>query len=376
VTHHGSSPDRPRGRRARPETEVPEWAGHDAAPGDERAFPDLAPIRPREARGGRHAGGQAPWDAQQAQDQRYAQGQQYPQGQYAQGQDPQGRYAQGQQTMQQPPRSAQPAQDAPSQGADDWDDPDANDPMAAFSERWHRRGQEAPADHRKRKRLYLIGSGVAAVVIAVLVYFLTAGNSGPANTGIGALITSFLPGELQQVPDACGIVPSATVSQFLPGKQKVAEPPLNSGAQSECTWTLDSPPTYRVLEVYLTAYSPNALVAVGNGSATFAAEYAYAEDETGKQHPGANSGQPAATVTNLQNLGSSAFSAVQEFHENSAVTDVAAVYVRYRNVIIQVVVNGLDQGTHGGKQYGPVSQSTLLSAARTVAQQVTAKISH
>jgi hypothetical protein len=324
--------------------DAPERAGYDAAPRDEREFPDLAPVRPREARGGRHAGGPA------------------------QGQ------GQGQQTMQQPSRPPRPAQEAPAQGSEGWDDPDENDPMAAFSKRWHRRGQETSVDHRKRKRLYMIGSGVAAVVIAVLVYFLTVGNSGPANTGIGALVTSFLPGELQQVPDACAAVPSATVNHLFPGQQKVAEPPLNSGAQSECTWTLDNPPTYRVLEVYLTAYSPNALVAVGNGSATFAAEYAYAEDETSKQHPGAKSGQPTATVTDLQNLGSSAFSAVQEFHENGGVTDVASVYVRYRNVIIQVVVNGLGQGTHGGKHYGPVSRSTLLSAARTVAQQVTAKI--
>ena len=217
---------------------------------------------------------------------------------------------------------------------------------------------------------------MAAVVIAVLVYFFAGGSSGPANTGIGALVTSFLPGELQQVPNACGILPSSTINQFLPGQQKVVEPPLNSGAQSECTWTVDNPPTYRVLEVNLTAYSPNALVAYGNGSATFAAEYAYAEDETAEQHPGPKSGQPAATTANIQNLGSSAFSSVQVFHSSGGVTDVAAVYVRYRNVIVQVVVNGLDQGSKGGKQYGPVSQSTLLSAARTVAQQATAKVAH
>jgi hypothetical protein len=371
VTQHGSSSDRPRGRRARPQNEVPEWAGYDAVPRDEREFPDLAPIRPQDARGrdgrdggrapgGRHAGGQAQWEGQQ-------------------------------QAYQQPPRSAQPAQSAQSpqsaqsapsapsaqpQAAEDWDDPDADDPMAAFSERWHQRGQEAPTDRRKRKRLYLVGGGAAVVVIAVLVYFFTGSSGGPANTGIGALVTSFLPGELQQVPNACGILPSSTINQFLPGQQKVAEPPLNSGAQSDCTWTVDNAPTYRVLEVNLTAYSPNALVAYGNGSATFAAEYAYAEDETGKQHPGPKSGQPTATVADIKNLGSSAFSSVQVFHENGGTTYVAAVYVRYRNVIIQVVVNGLDQGAKDGKQYGPVSQSTLLSAAQTVAQQASAKIAH
>ena len=51
----------------------------------------------------------------------------------------------------------------------------------------------------------------------------------------------------------------------------------------------------------------------------------------------------------------------------------ANVYVRYRNVIITVVVDGLDQ-TSGGKKYGPVSMSDLTAAATTVARQMAAKI--
>jgi len=60
LTQHGSFPGRPRGRRARQESDVPEWQGYDATPQDQREFPDLAPIRPREARtrDGRGQGGQ------------------------------------------------------------------------------------------------------------------------------------------------------------------------------------------------------------------------------------------------------------------------------------------------------------------------------
>ena len=60
MTQHGSFPGRPRGRRARQDSDVPEWQGYDATPQDQREFPDLAPIRPREARArdGRAQGGQ------------------------------------------------------------------------------------------------------------------------------------------------------------------------------------------------------------------------------------------------------------------------------------------------------------------------------
>ncbi len=270
-----------------------------------------------------------------------------------------------------------------SQQAPGWAGADASagtGPLGAFSERWRRRGSESRgerrADRRKRRRHYAIGGGAAAVVIAVAVYFLTSGGSGPANLGLGSLVTSFLPGELQQVPNACSAVPGGTLTQDLPGQLKVAAPPLNTGASSQCTWTLDNAPAYRVLEVFMQAYSPNALVTVGDGSATFAAEYAYAESETGKQKPGPHSGQPKATVTDLPGMpggsDTSAFEATQVFRESGAVTDVATVVVRYRNVIVTVVLNGLDHANRGN--YGPVSMSDLSSAAQTVAQQVSGKL--
>ena len=218
------------------------------------------------------------------------------------------------------------------------------------------------------------------------VYFIFFSDSGSSpNLGFGSLVTTFLPGEVQSVPNACNTVPSATLSQYLPGTTKQAAPPLNSGTNTECTWTLDNAPTYRVLEVQIEAYTPSALVAnpngsglvpAGNGSATYAAEAAYASAEYGLQTPAANSGQPKAAIANLAGMpggnDTSAFSATQVF-DKSGQTDVATVYVRYRNVIVTAVVQGLNQTT-GSKKYGPVSMADLTTAAQTVAREVTAKI--
>jgi len=108
-----------------------------------------------------------------------------------------------------------------------------------------------------------LGFDTLAVAIAVAVY-LVSGGPGAANLGFGSFVTNFLPGELQQVPDPCTTLPAAMLNQFLPGTPKEAAPPLNSGANTQCTWTLDNPPTYRVLEVQLQAYSPSGL-ASGDG---------------------------------------------------------------------------------------------------------------
>jgi hypothetical protein len=387
---------------------VPEWQGHDATPQDQREFPDLAPIRPREARDrdGRGQGGQQGQPGghgghQGAGGPGYPQGGQAPAGGgYAgrhggggyggQGQAPQpgqtwggsGPWPDLQEPQQHPvqqPTPQPPEERAPRRHVDEapsWAEPDS---VEAFSERWHRRGLESRDEQRSgrrnRRRLLIAGGAVVALAIAVVVYLMS-GGPGAANLGFGNFVTNFLPGELQQVPNPCTAVPSATLNQYLPGTRKQAAPPLNSGANTQCTWTLDNPPTYRVLEVQLQAYSPSGL-ASGNGSATFAAEDAYQSFENGYTSPGPKSGQPKATVTDLSGMPggnqTSAFQATQVFNRGGAVTDVANVYVRYRNVIVTVVVDGLDQST-GGKKYGPVSMSDLTTAANTVAKEMASQI--
>ncbi len=455
MTQHGSFPGRPRGRRARHEADLPEGEGYAATPPDEREFPDLAPIRPSQARA-RDARGQDDWQGQRAQPGQYepqGRGGQpgpggydggYPSGGRGYGQQPEpgqpglgyggGQHSGGQygdapvgpaqagpgqapwsdqdwqaQAPGQPPQAlqAQPpqalqAQPQPGRSQQQWDEPQQGrqeeevpswaepDSVEAFSARWHRRGLDSRddrrTDRRKRRRTLFAIGGALAVVIAVAVYFFGFSGSGSStNLGFGSLVTTFLPGEVQSVPDACNTVPSATLSQYLPGTTKQAAPPLNSGTNTECTWTLDNAPTYRVLEVQVEAYTPSALVAnpngnglvpAGNGSATYAAEAAFASSEYTLETPAANSGQPKATVVSLSGMpggnDTSAFSATQVF-EKSGQTDVATVYVRYRNVIVTAVVQGLNQTT-GAKKYGPVSMSDLTAAATTVAREVTAKI--
>lgn len=413
MTQHGSFPGRPRGRRARQDNDVSEWQGYDATPQDQREFPDLAPIRPRDARS-RDGRGQEGQQGQAAPLGGYggyqgAGGPGYPQGGqpaasgYGGGKHGGGGYPGGYGGPSQPPQAEQapwPDQQAPQYqaqqqsaqqlqeerpsrrpGGDEaetpsWAEPDS---VEAFSERWHRRGldsrDEQRADRRKRRRLLIAGGAVVAVAIAVAIY-LVSGGPGAANLGFGNFVTNFLPGELQQVPDPCTTLPAATVNQFLPGTPKEAAPPLNSGANTQCTWTLDSAPTYRVLEVQLQAYSPSGL-ASGDGSATFAAEDAYQSFENGYSSPGPKSGQPKATVTDLSGMpggsDTSAFQATQVFDRGGAVTDVANVYVRYRNVIITVIVDGLDQSSNG-KHYGPVAMNDLTTAANTVAKEMASQI--
>jgi hypothetical protein len=390
---------------------VPEWQGYDATPQDQREFPDLPPIRPREARtrDGRGQGGQQGQAAQPGGYGGYpgAAGPGYPQGGQAPGGGgygggghpdsgyPDGGYGrQGQAPWpdQPPPQYQAQQQSAPQQSAPQlqeertrrkqgeeapsWAEPDS---VEAFSARWHRRGldsrDERRSDRRKHRRLLIAAGATVALVIAAVVYLMS-GGPGAANLGFGNFVTNFLPGELQQVPDPCTTVPGATLNQYLPGTRKEAAPPLNSGANTQCTWTLDNAPTYRVLEVQLQAYSPSGL-ASGNGSATFAAEDAYQSFENGYASPGPKSGQPKATVTDLSGMpgGSqtSAFQATQVFNRGGSVTDVANVYVRYRNVIITVVVDGLDQSS-AGKKYGPVSMSDLTAAATTVAKEMGSQI--
>ena len=428
MTQHESFPGRPRGRRARQDNGESAWQGNDAAPQDQREFPDLPPIRPRGARerdmrtqgqpgqgtppggyggypgtpgpghpgsgqpqagggygGGQYAGGgypggdypdggygaqrqaeptwggQAPWSDLQAP-------QQAPQQQAPKHQAPK---HQAHHAVAQPQEQRKQADETPS-----WAEPDS---VEEFSARWHRRGHEARRDEqqagrRKRNRLLVAGGAVVALAIAATVYLLS-GGPGAASLGFGDFVTNFLPGELQHVPNPCTTVSSATLNQYLPGKTKQASPPQNAGTFTECTWTLDSQPTFRVIDVQVQAYSPSGL-ASGTGSATFAALDAFQSAETGFAKPDPKTGQPAATVTDLTGMPggteSSAFQATQVTNRGGATVDEVYVDVRYRNVIVQVKVDGLNQDT-GGKHY-TASMGDLTPAANAVAKEMAAQI--
>jgi hypothetical protein len=240
------------------------------------------------------------------------------------------------------------------------------DQDAARDQRRATGGRALRAAARKRRRwLVLLGVLAAAAGVVTATALLT-GGPGPAPVTPGALITTFQPGELRQVPDACGTVPAATVQRYLPGRVKVASPlPVGGSAESACDWTMDRAPVYRLLELNLLAYAPSGL-ASGDGSATDAATDAYEATLQETQNPPRHSPDPRATVTTLSSLGNQAFSAMQVFRRGGAVTDVATVAVRYHNVVVTVTLNGLQHSNRGN--YGPVSESQLSSAALAFAQ--------
>jgi hypothetical protein len=227
------------------------------------------------------------------------------------------------------------------------------------------RARRAAARRRRRWLVMLAGLAVVAggVTAAVVV---PGGPAAPAPVTPGALITTFQPGELQTVPDACRTVPAATVQHYLPGPVKQAAPlAIDGTAESACNWTIDRAPVYRLLELNVLAYAPNGL-ASGDGSATDAAMDAYAQALGNLRNPPRHSADPRATVSMLGGLGNEAFSATQVFRRGGAVTDVATVVVRFHNVIVTTTLNGLELSNQGN--YGPVSQSELSAAALAFAQ--------
>ena len=220
---------------------------------------------------------------------------------------------------------------------------------------------------RRRRRWFMLGGALVVLAGAVVaVVLLTTGGSGPAPVTPDGLITTFQPGELRQVPDACKAVPAATVAQYLPGQAHQSAPlAVNGTAESACNWTIDKPPVYRLMELNVLAYAPNGL-ASGNGSATQAARDAFASARQNLVNPSQHAVGSRATVTAVSGLGDEAFSAQQVFKVGGAVTDVATVEVRYHNVIVTATLNGLDHSNKGN--YGPVSPSQLAAAALAFAR--------
>jgi hypothetical protein len=223
------------------------------------------------------------------------------------------------------------------------------------------------------RRLLVWGiPAVVVIVVAVVVVVLVGPGSKPAPVTPGSLITTFLPGEIQKVPSACPSVPSSTLSTYLPGKTKQAAPPALDGAlDSQCNWTLDQRPTYRLLQLDIRAYTPSGL-ASGTGSATFAAIDAYASAMQEKQDPAPNTGAPKGQVTVIKGLGTAAFTATQVYQVGGAITDVGTTVIRYRNVLVTVVLTGLDKSNNG--HYGPVSMSELSAGSQAVARAAFAKV--
>jgi hypothetical protein len=227
-------------------------------------------------------------------------------------------------------------------------------------------GRALRAAARRRRRWLIMIAGLVVVAGGVTAAVVIPGGPPPAPVVPGGLITTFQPGELQTVPNACGTVPAATVQQYLPGQPKQTSPlAIDGAAESACNWTIDHAPVYRLLQLNLLAYAPSGL-ASGDGSATNAAIDAYAQTQRYLRDPPRHSAETRAAIIALSGLGNEAFSATQVFRAGGAVTDVATVVVRFHNVIVQATLDGLEHSNRG--DYGPVSMPDLSAAALAFAQ--------
>ena len=231
------------------------------------------------------------------------------------------------------------------------------------------RSARAAARARRARRKYIWAGALAVLLlIAAGAGYQLLHHSAP-RPAAGSLVTTFLPGEVQRVPDACTAVTPATLQAYLPGQRHTVAPrSLDGSAQSLCDWTLDARPLYRVLEVTLQAYSPSGL-ASGNGSATAAAKDAYAQARQQLTHPVKATHLPPATITQLAGLGSGAFAAVQL--PRPGPTNLVTVVVRERNVLITVVSEG-PAGRRGG--YTPAAPPQLQAAAAAAARDILAHL--
>jgi len=170
------------------------------------------------------------------------------------------------------------------------------------------------------------------------------------------------------VPNACQVISAGTLDQYLPGSRTRVLTAGSSRTESQCTWTLDARPLFRVLEVTAQAYAPS-LLATGNGSATFSAMDDFGSARQGLASPPKATHRPKATIAPLSRLGDAAFSALQVVHDGRGRTDLVTVVVRDRNALVTVASQGLNHPAGG---YGPVSVRQLEAGAVAAARQVLA----
>ncbi len=221
-----------------------------------------------------------------------------------------------------------------------------------------RRGRAAATRRRKSKRRLVTWGGTAIVILVLVgVGFVLFQSPAPKPR----YVTQYQKGEFKAVPDACKVVGAAALHQIMDGTPKVTQP-QNDAALSQCAYTVDAKPTFRVLQLNVQAYNASLTVPVGDGSATANAKYTIAEQRRLLAHPPKHTPQPPAAITPVSGLGDEAFSAVQVFHTKSLV-DLVTVWARYRNVLVTAVFQGQASGG-----FGPVTISELRSGALAAAR--------
>jgi hypothetical protein len=228
------------------------------------------------------------------------------------------------------------------------------------------RGRAAAARLRKSRRRVYVYCGTA-VVLAVAVAAFLAIRALPKHHPAPTFITTLQPGEFATVPGACDSVSPALLASYLPGHATKVNPAGTSASDSQCSFTVDHKPVFRVLGVTAQAYQPSA-VAAGNGSATANAVDNFVIAEQALRAPGKKSALPPAQVTQITGLGTEAFRGVQVIHTKVAVNDLVTVVARQRNLVVTVTL----QAEAAGNGYGPVDVATIEAGTLAVARAVLA----
>lgn len=231
-----------------------------------------------------------------------------------------------------------------------------------------RRGRAAAARLRKSRRRVFIWCG-SAIVVAVIIAGVAAikGLHKPApKTGF---ITTLQSGEYRTVPSACHSVSTALLTESLQGQTRKITPASTGGETSQCSFTVDSKPVFRVLEVTIQAFQPSA-VAAGNGSATANARDEFLLTQLQLAHPPKKSPLPAAQIAAVPKLAQGAFTGLQVIHSGHVTTDLVTVLARLHNVLVTVTL----QAQAAGNGFGPVSAAAVHNAAVDVARAVTARV--
>jgi hypothetical protein len=227
-----------------------------------------------------------------------------------------------------------------------------------------RQGRAAATRLRKSRRRIYRWSVVGVVVCVVgAVIAVVATQSSPKPT---PYVTSLLPGEFKSVPGACG-VSTAVLTQYLPGSRATTNQ-FSGTTQSQCSFTVDAKPVFRLLEVTAQAFQPFA-AASGNGSASANATDSFAVAKATLAKPPKKSLLSPAQLTSVPQLAQQSFAATQREQASGIVSDVVTVVVRDRNVLITVVLSA--QETPG---FSPTPVGTLQAGATAAAQDMLARL--
>lgn len=229
-----------------------------------------------------------------------------------------------------------------------------------------RRGRAAATRLRKsRRKVYRrTAAGIVVCVIGALIAVLVTHHS-PKPT---PYVTTLLPGEFKSVPDACTSVSQAVLAQYLPGSSRTTTSQFSGATLSQCSFTIDAKPVFRLLEVSAQAYQPFA-AASGDGSASENARDNFIVAKAALSQPPRKSPLSPAIITPLSKLGQQAFAAYQREQAGGIVSDLVTVVVLDRNVLITAELSAEES-----PGFGQTPTATLQAGATAAAGGVLAKL--